>query len=639
MATTVQNTKLDFDNIKNSLKTYFAQQPEFEDYNFEASGLSNILDVLAYNTHYNALTANFALNEAFLSTAQLRSSVVSHAATLGYVPRSRTSSRAEVNLSLNLSGVAGRPGSVVIGAGTTFTADAGDTTYTFRTIEDYTATDDGDGFYQFLNANGESTIQIFEGSEKTKTFYVGEVGERQLYVIQDEAIDTTTAAVYVYDTPSSSNFVTYTPITNAVSVNSLSRYYQISEAPNGFYELNFGDGISFGKSPEAGNKIEVVYLSCVGAAANNASLFSPTDTVSVAGSNYALNVTTIANSGVGGARQSIESVRQNAPIAFAAQQRLVTAEDYRAVIQRNYATVTDAIAWGGEDNVPANFGKVYVSLVFEDGTTVAQQDAVKNSIVQEVTTNLSILSIDTVFEDPVRTYLEVVLTFNFDPNLTGQTIKSTESNVFAELQAYVEETLKQFGGVFRRSELLGRIDDLSDAILNSRATVKLQQRFIPDLTQSASYKIYFPVELAAPSDTDFIVTSSTFIFNNKVCSVKNALDNTKLQIINSIGEVEVDNIGSYEALTGIVTLTAFAPSTITAGVNFLKLSGVPANQSTVRPLRSYILDLDEGPSFATSAVDRQQTDITIGGGTGVSSSTSGTAGTFVRAPSLGGSGY
>ena len=639
MATTVQNTKLDFDNIKNSLKTYFAQQPEFEDYNFEASGLSNILDVLAYNTHYNALTANFALNEAFLSTAQLRSSVISHAATLGYVPRSRTSSRAEVNLSLNLSGVAGRPGSVVIGAGTTFTADAGDTTYTFRTIEDYTATDDGDGFYQFLNANGESTIQIFEGSEKTKTFYVGEVGERQLYVIQDEAIDTTTAAVYVYDTPSSSNFVTYTPITNAVSVNSLSRYYQISEAPNGFYELNFGDGISFGKSPAAGNKIEVVYLSCVGAAANNASLFSPTNTVSVAGSNYALNVTTIANSGVGGARQSIESVRQNAPIAFAAQQRLVTAEDYRAVIQRNYATVTDAIAWGGEDNVPANFGKVYVSLVFEDGTTVAQQDAVKNSIVQEVTTNLSILSIDTVFEDPVRTYLEVILTFNFDPNLTGQTIKSTESNVFAELQAYVEETLKQFGGVFRRSELLGRIDDLSDAILNSRATVKLQQRFIPDLTQSASYKIYFPVELAAPSDTDFIVTSSTFIFNNKVCSVKNALDNTKLQIINSIGEVEVDNIGSYEALTGIVTLTAFAPSTITAGVNFLKLSGVPANQSTVRPLRSYILDLDEGPSFATSAVDRQQTDITIGGGTGVSSSTSGTAGTFVRAPSLGGSGY
>lgn len=636
MVTTVQNTKLDFDNIKNSLKTYLAQKPEFADYNFEASGLSNILDVLAYNTHYNALTANFALNEAFLPTAQLRSSVVSHAATLGYVPRSRSASRAEVNLSMNLAGVVGRPGSIVLASGTTFSADAGDTTYTFQTIEDYTATDNGNGYYQFLNQTGGTTINLFEGTQKTKTFYVGEVGERQLYVIQDETIDTTTASIAVYDTPSSANFVTYTPITTAVSVNSQSRFYQISEAPNGFYELNFGDGISFGKSPEAGNKIVVSYLSCIGAAANNASLFAPTSKVTISGlGSYNLSVTTVANSGVGGAKQSIESIRQNAPIAYASQQRLVTADDYKSVIQRNYATVTDAIAWGGEDNVPADFGKVYVSLVFEDGTTENQKTAVKNSIVQEVTNNLSILSIDTVFEDPVKTFLEIVLTFNFDPNLTGQTIKSTESIVFDELKTYVSDNLNQFDGIFRRSELLGRIDDLSDAILNSRATVNMQQRFVPDLTQSASYRIYFPVEIASPSDTDFVVTSSTFIFNNKVCTIKNALDGTKLQIVNSIGGVEIDNIGSYEALSGTVNLTGFAPSSITAGVNFLKITVTPANQSTIRPLRSYILDLDEGPSFATSAVDRQQTDITLGSATGVTSSVTGASGTYVRSPSLG----
>ena len=461
MATTVQNSKLDFDNIKNSLKAYLAKQDEFADYNFEASGLSNILDVLAYNTHYNALTANFALNESFLTTAQLRSSVVSHAATLGYVPRSRSASRAEVQLSLNLAGVAGRPGSVVIAAGTTFTADAGETTYVFQTLEDYTATDNGEGFYQFLNGLGGSTISLFEGAQKTKTFYVGDVGERQLYVIQDETIDTTTAAVYVYETPSSSAFVSYTPITTATTVDSTSRYYQISEAPNGYYELNFGDGISFGTSPTAGNKIVVTYLSCAGAEANNASKFAPTAqiTLPIVGS-YNLDVTTVAASGVGGAKQSIESIRQNAPISFAAQQRLVTADDYRGVIQRNYPTVTDAIAWGGEDNVPADYGKVYVSLVFEDGSTEAQKTAVKNSIVQDVSTNLSIISIDTVFEDPETTYLEVILTFNFDPNLTGQTIKSTETAVFGELQSYVNQNLKQFGGTFRRSELLGKIDDL-----------------------------------------------------------------------------------------------------------------------------------------------------------------------------------
>lgn len=640
MATTVQNSKLDFDNIKNSLKAYLAKQNEFADYNFEASGLSNILDVLAYNTHYNALTANFALNESFLTTAQLRSSVVSHAATLGYVPRSRSASRAEVQLSLNLAGVAGRPGSVVIAAGTTFTADAGETTYVFQTLEDYTATDNGEGFYQFLNGNGGSTISLFEGAQKTKTFYVGNVGERQLYVIQDDTIDTTTAAVYVYETPSSSAFVSYTPITTATTVNSASRYYQISEAPNGYYELNFGDGISFGTSPTAGNKIVVTYLSCAGAEANNASKFAPTAqiTLPIVGS-YNLDVTTIAASGVGGAKQSIESIRQNAPISFAAQQRLVTADDYRGVIQRNYSTVTDAIAWGGEDNVPADYGKVYVSLVFEDGSTEAQKTAVKNSIVQDVSTNLSILSIDTVFEDPETTYLEVILTFNFDPNLTGQTIKSTETAVFGELQSYVNQNLKQFGGTFRRSELLGKIDDLSEAILNSRASVKLQQRFVPDLLQSTSYRLYFPVELGSPSAADFIISSSTFIFNNKVCSIKNALSLTKLQVVNSTGDVEIDNVGSYDALTGTINLTGFSPTGITAGVNYIKMSATPANQSTIRPLRSYILDLDEGPSFATSSTDRQQTDITIGAGTGVTSSATGAANTYVRAPSIPSSGY
>ena len=634
MATTVQNSKLDFDNIKNSLKTYLAKQPEFEDYNFEASGLSNILDVLAYNTHYNALTANFALNESFLTTAQLRSSVVSHAATLGYVPRSRTASRSEVRLSVNLSGVSNRPGSIVLSAGTTFTADAGETTYVFQTLEDYTATDNGEGFYQFLNENGDTTITLYEGSLKEKTFYVGDVGERQLYVIQDDTIDTTTAVVFVYETPSSSSFITYTPISTATTVNSQSRYYQLSEAPNGYYELNFGDGISFGTSPTAGNKIVVSYLSCVGSAANSASKFSPTAQVVIPNiGNYNLDVTTVSPSGVGGPKQSIESIRQNAPIAFAAQQRLVTADDYRAVIQRNYPTVTDAIAWGGEDNVPADFGKVFVSLVFEDGTTETQKTAVKNSIVQDVSTNLSILSIDTVFEDPVTTFLEIILTFNFDPNLTGQTVKSTESAVFTELQAYVNENLKQFGGTFRRSELLGRVDDISEAILNSSASVKLQQRFVPDLLQSTSYKLYFPAEISSPSPSDYVISSSTFIFNNKVCSIKNALNLTKLQIVNSVGEIEVDNIGSYEALTGTVNLTGFAPTGITAGVNYIKLSATPANQSTVNPLRSYILDLDEGPSFATSSVDRQQTEITIGAGTGVTSSSTGATGTFERNPS------
>tara|TARA_B110000259_G_scaffold184942_1_gene232974 strand:+ start:21331 stop:23208 length:1878 start_codon:yes stop_codon:yes gene_type:complete len=614
---TVTSTQLDFTEIKNKLKTYLAQDTQFSDYNFEASGLSNILDVLAYNTHFNALTANFALNESFLSTAQLRSSVVSHAATLGYAPRSRTASRAEVQLSINLNGVANRPSSVIIGAGTSFTSSVGDITYTYQTIEDYVATDNGSGLYQFLNTAGSLTIPLFEGTLKTKTFYVGEVGERQLYVIPDDTIDTSTAAVNVFDTTNGASFSAYTSINTAVSVTSTSRYYSINEAPNGYYELNFGDGISFGRAPVAGNKIVVSYLSCLGAEANGGSTFTPTSQVSVLGNGYNLSVTTITNSVTGAPKQSIESVRQNAPIAFAAQQRLVTADDYRAIIQSNFSTVTDAIAWGGEDNTPAEFGSVFVSLVFEDNTSAAAIASIKDQIVQQITNNLSIISIDTKFTDPTTTYLELVASFNFDPNLTGATIKSTEANVLGVINGYVSSNLKKFSGVFRRSELLAEIDDISAAILNSRVSVKLQQRFTPTLNVKTSYDIYFPNELAAPSAVDYTVTTSTFRFNGKVCSVKNKLNDTKLQIINSVGEVEVDNIGSFDNLQGKIIITGFAPTEITSGVTYLKVSAVPSNQSTVRPLRSYILDLDAGPTFATGIVDRQQTNIALGDGVGV----------------------
>ena len=284
--------------------------------------------------------------------------------------------------------------------------------------------------------------------------------------------------------------------------------------------------------------------------------------------------------------------------------------------------MTDAIAWGGEDNTPAEFGSVFVSLVFEDNTSAAAIASIKDQIVQQITNNLSIISIDTKFTDPTKTFLELIASFNFDPNLTGATIKSTEAAVLNVINGYVSSNLKKFSGVFRRSELLAQIDDISSAILNSRVSVKLQQRFTPTLNVKTSYNIYFPNELAAPSAVDYTITSSTFRFNGKVCSIKNKLNTTKLQIINSVGEIEVDNIGSFSNLQGKITITGFAPTEITSGVTYLKISAVPSNQSTVRPLRSYILDIDPGPTFATGVVDRQQTKIALGSGVGVTSTLS-----------------
>ena len=188
MAAQIKSSDLDFINIKNNLKNFFKNKGEFSDYDFEASGLSNVLDVLAYNSHINGLTANFALNEAFLTTAQLRSSVVSHAQTLGYEVSSRKASIATVNLNVNLAGVTGRPARLQLATGTQFTSQIDGVTFTFRTRESFFATDDGTGLYVFKDTSDDDNLAIVEGVEKTKTFFVPEKRERQIYVIPDETI-------------------------------------------------------------------------------------------------------------------------------------------------------------------------------------------------------------------------------------------------------------------------------------------------------------------------------------------------------------------------------------------------------------------------------------------------------------------
>ena len=611
MATNIESTQLDFTTIKNSLKTYLAAKTEFADYDFEASGISNILDVLAYNTHYNALIANFALNESYLNTAQLRSSVVSHAISLGYEPRSISASRATINISLNLAGVSNRSNTYTLPALTSFTSSVNDVTYTFRSLEAITATDDGAGLYRFLNSNGQTSIIVYEGTLKTKTFYVGETGERQLYIIPDNTIDTSTATVKVFANSSTDDFTSYTPLAKAVRVSSVSQFYQITETPNGFYELNFGDGVSFGKSPSTGNIIQVEYLSTVGVEANGAKVFTPGAQLTINSESYSLTVVTSAQSSSGAVKQSIESIRQNAPIAFASQQRLVTAEDYKAIILKNYANVTDAIAWGGEDNVPTNYGNVYVGLKFASGTTNDEKVATKDSIISNLTDNLSVLSIGTIFVDPVDTFVESIVEFSFDPNLTSVTLQSTEAAVGAVVRQFFADNLGVFGKTFRKSALLTKVDAVSSAIISSSVGIKVQQRFEPTLNTSLQYEINFPVALAPADDINRIVTSSTFTFNGKIALIKNALSSTKLQITDTLNNVLVDNVGQYTPKTGKIELVGFNPTAITSGNTFIKLSSIPVNENVIKPLRNFVISLDNDASFASGLVDRQTVNVAL----------------------------
>ncbi len=609
MATTIKSTQLDFDTIKGRLKDFLKQQTEFQDYDFEASGLSNILDVLAYNTHFNGLTANFALNESFINTAQLRSSVVALAEGLGYVPSSFTSSQAALNLSVLVSG-SNRPTAITLPRGTTFTSSVDGVSYTFQTRENFVGSDDGNGTYQFLNADGATAVPVFEGTEKTKTFFVGDTTDTQIYVIPDITLDTSTIRVRVFPTSSATTFDTYLNIVDGIRITNESAFYQIKETPNGFYEIVFGDGISTGLAPKAGNKIVIDYLSTVGSTANGATTFSTEAIITVNSVQYNVTTATEAASAGGSFKESIESIRQNAPIAFSSQRRLVTAEDYRALILTKFGSFLDDVtSFGGNDNVPKVFGKVFIGLKFKDGITLDTQQTVKDRITTELTDNLAIMSITTDFVDPITTNMILSTTFNLDPDLTSLTPQAMETQVQSTINNFFSISLKRFDKVFRRSNILTLIDALDPAILNSKMEVQLMQGFIPTVNTSLQYKIIFPVILSTPNDSTFIITSTNFTLNNKTCFIRNKLSSNKLQVITLDGTVEIDNAGSYEASTGTITLIGFKPSGFNGSQIDIKV--LPANQNTVRPLRNFILDIDTDLSTSRSLLDFQNTQVSI----------------------------
>ena len=610
MSVSIKSTDLDFNRIKEQLKTHFLASNEFADYDFEASGLSNILDVLAYNTHYNALIANFALNESFLTTAQLRSSVLSISESLGYIPRSKTAAYATVNLSVTITSLS-RPGTVTLPAGSQFTSTVDDISYVFQTIDDHIAVDNGSGFYQFLTSAGSSTIYIYEGTFRTKTF-IADSTSTPVYIINDDTMDTSTAKVQVYATRDTGLFETYLPLASAQNITADTRYYSLREAPNGSYEITFGDGITTGKTPQAGEVIRVTYLSTSAAAANSARDFISQSEITVDDTDYAISVTTLSRSAGGSDKESIESIKSNAPISFASQNRLVTANDYIALITRNFGSFLDDVtAWGGEDNVPADFGSVYVALKFIENITDEVKQVVRDQIISNLSDTLSIMSIDTKFTETVTTYIETETFFNFDPSLTNITAGATERAVQNVINNYFTTNLNKFNSTFRRSQILADVDDISEAILNSRMDVKVQQRITPTLSQNLSYSIQYPISIAAPSPTAHTITSTQFITNGKTCIIRNRLNSNILEIATIDGDIVFTNIGTYNPVNGAVNIVSLTPTSIIGASSYIKISAVAANQSTIRPLRNYVLTLDTERSFASAQIDYQEIRVSL----------------------------
>lgn len=626
MATTINSTSLDFTAIKNNLKKVLSTKDEFSDYNFEASGLSNILDVLAYNTHFNGLVANFALNEAYLGTAQLRPSLVSIAEGIGYVPDSRRSAEAFVRISIvgsaDVVNPENLPARIELSSGVKFNAKKDDVDYTFQTRQTISAQKGADNRYVFKTDDGSLDIPIYEGEFKSKTFLVGQSSENKIYVLPDKTLDISTMVVRVFDDATSNNFVTYRNIFEASTINENSTLYIVKEAPNEFYELSFGDGDTLGKTPTAGNKVVVEYLLSSGPEANEISGgFKANNTVTRSGFIFELVTESRAASAGGGLKEDNESIRKNAPFQYATQNRMVTAVDYTALTLRNYSNlIKDINSWGGEDDPEPEYGTVFQSIVFNDNVQQTTIDSTKNGILS-LANQLSIVSFDLKFKDPVETFIQTKVFFRFNPFLTTLITSAVESNVRSIIKNYFDTFTGSFEEAFRRSNLLTLIDESSSAILSSRCEVAMRKSINPVANVAQDFLLKYPTQILSPDDDNVSVTSSTFSYrpttnspvttayirNAQRVRVKNDAESTdtvtvfdtvpsnNLQILDfATNAVLAQNVGSFNE-DGTVRINGLRVSSS----DEVRIIATPANQSAIVPTRNEILKQDV---FSTVAV-------------------------------------
>ena len=630
MTTTIKSTELDFQTIKENLKTYLKTTGEFNDYDFEGSGISSVLDVLAYNTHYNALQTNFALNESFLVTAQLRPSVISLSESLGYVPDSKKSAQATIAFSVNAVGISGldenyalQPGDLVCRG----TRDDVDYTFTNRLALKATRVN---GIYTFLPLTSpDDPITIHEGETRKLQFIVGDAIDA-VYVLPDQEIDISTAIIKVYEDQGAAitqggEFSMYTNLLDASTINSLSRLYVLRESPNAYYEVSFGNGTSLGVAPTGGNVVEVDYLRTNGASANGIAAVDVVSSITLGTTVIDpanITVSVIQRAAGGGEKESIESIRKNAPYQFAAQNRMVTSDDYSTLILKKYSTFIDDIqSWGGEDDPEPDYGTVFTSIVWKENLNATAITNTRQGIIA-LADQFQIASFSLTFTDPTITYISTEVFFQFNPSLTGTSPSSIRALVDQSIIDYFLENTGKFSQVFRLSNMLTDIDATDPSVLSSRANIIINRRIVPQLATKRDYTIIFPTPLRDPaSSTSPTVYTGQFSYENQTVIIRNKLDqrtlisgagvvpvvfevqaSNTLEMVTVEGDLVLDNVGSYDKLTGIVTITALIVEAVPNSVNYIKVFAVPANQSVINSVRNNIVKYDADQSFTQAII-------------------------------------
>ena len=606
--TTLTVTDLDFDSIKNNLKTFLRSQSRFQDFDFEGSGMSVLLDLLAYNTHYNAFYLNMIANEMFLDTSKLRQSTVSHAKLINYVPES--SHGAETKLNIRVTPAAGEDqntSSLTLDKYTkVYGASLNGVNYPFVVLDSHTVNKDGNSFLF-------SNVTIKQGEVVTRQFLMDPTNTKRRFEIPSANVDLNTVIVTVQESASDTETSVYNVAEDLTEITRDSKVYFIEENEDGNYRLYFGDDV-IGKKPIDGNIINVTYIDTAGSVANKINVFTISTSVGPFNSNVRPYSTGATYSG--SEKETIEQVKYRAPYFYSAQNRAITTYDYETLITKDYPNIESVTVWGGEDNIPIVYGKVFLSLKTKENFFLSnlEKENIKNTLI----TNRNVLTVSPEIVDPSYTYILVRGSAYYNPDLTQYTAAQIRGFVVASIEDYKIDYLGKFKSGFQKSVMQQYIIDSEKSITGTDIKVILQKRIPITLNQSKSYTMDFGVPIkkgefsssisSYPSvtivDTNFIERK---VFFEEVPSISSGIE--KIDIVN--GGVNYTTIptvtirGDGTGAKGVAKIYGGRVASIemtNKGVNYTRATvsisgdtgaGVDVNpvlQSRVGTLRTYYIN-------------------------------------------------
>ena len=599
MATKLEISQLDFDGIKDNLKTFLSQQDEFTDYDFEGAGMNILLDVLAYNTHYLGYNANMLANEMYLDSADQRSSVVSLAKQVGYTPKSATASKATIDVLVNN----GSGASITMSRGTKFTTTVDGTNYSFVNNADVSISP-VDGVYKFSN------LDIYEGTYLNYKYTANTSDTDQRFIIPNDNVDTTTLTVKVQESSSDSTTNTYTLAAGITALDSTSKVYFLQEIENGRFEVYFGDGV-LGEAIADGNIVILDYVTCNRDEANGATSFTLSGTV---GGFSNVTITTIDNAANGSGPESIKSIKYNAPRDYTSQDRAVTAEDYKVLVKSLYANAQSVQVYGGEDAATPDYGKVYISIKAKSGSNLTE--VTKTSLVQTLK-SYAVASVTPVIIDPETTFITLTTTFKYDSSLTTKDVSTLQTNVLDAVSSYNTDTLEDFTGMFRYSAVGKTIDGADSSILSNITKIKMYKYITPTLSSGLKYTLSFNNAFYNPhsehnKSAGGIVSSTGFKINDDSSTNEHFLDDDgagNIRVYYLSGTTRIYTSSTYGTInytTGEIILTSANITSISnvdgATSTQIRVTVQPDSNDIV-PVRNQVLSIDTANSSFTGSVD------------------------------------